>query len=98
MAIFFEGTQFIQGGLVKPYHGSQRAGEQVQLVLDHQVGREQSFYGKLAAVAGIAWPIESFFVIAADSAKECAYRSGPGQGGKLIHRGNDETRQPPVDR
>src|SRR5436305_7315320 len=98
MTIFLYGTQLIQGRLVQTYHGSQGTGDQVQFVLYHQVRREQSFYRQLAATARIAWPIETFFVMAVHPAEERAHRPSPWQGGKLVHSGNDEARQPPVDR
>src|SRR5436309_3289868 len=99
MAVFvvLQRTEFIERGFVKTYHGSQRAGDQVQFVLNHQIRRKQSFYRELAAATRVAWPIEAFLIVAAHTAKECAYLSGPWQRGKLVHGGNDEARQPPID-
>src|SRR5262249_51686659 len=70
----------------------------MQLVLDDEIRGQQPFNRELAASAGIAWAVKSFFVVAMDSAEERAHLAGPRQSRKLVNGSDDEAGQPAIDR
>ena len=91
-------AQLVQGRLVQADHRSQRTGDQVQFVLDDQVGRQQPSAGQRVAPAGLARAIEAVLVVPLDAAEERPDLAGPGHGRELVHRGDQEARQPAIDR
>ena len=91
-------AQFVQGRLVEAHDRAQRPGDQVQLVLDDQVRRQQPAAGQRLALGRLAWAVEAVLVVAVHAAEERAHLAGPGHGGELVHRGDHKARQPAVDR
>src|SRR5260370_115459 len=77
--------QLIDGRLVKSSHGAQRAGDQMQFVLNDEIGRvEHPAVVELASLPGIGGPVKAdVFLKSVHLAKECAGPTFPWKAGKL---------------
>ena len=69
----------------------------MQLVLDDQVGRRQR-RGQRASSVPVAGAVEAVLVVAVGTAEEGADLAGPGHGGELVDRGDQEAGQAAIDR
>ena len=98
LAVDLAAAQLVEGRLVQPDHRAQRPGDQVQLVLDDQVGRQRAAAGQRLARVRLARAVEAVLVVALHPAEEAADLAGPGHRRELVHRGDQEARQPAVDR
>ena len=68
------GGQLVKGRLVQPDHRAHRPGDQVQLVLDDQVGRRQRG-GQRQARARLARPVEALPVVVTGRASTAGGRA-----------------------
>ena len=85
--------------LVQPRHRAQRAGDQVQFVLDHQVGRVQPVPAvQRPAAPRLRCPEEAAIVRPVDMAEERTRLTVPRQRRELVHRGDQEGGQAAIDR
>ena len=85
------------GRLVKADHRAERPGDQMQFVLDHQIGRRQRLAQRMAR----AWcgrAVKPAFVKPLRSPEQHARLPHPRQGGELVHSRYQERRQTPVER
>ena len=62
--------EFVERRFVESNHRTQRPGDQVQLVLDHQIRWRQSVDWQWPAGAWVAWPVEPFGVNAVHATKK----------------------------
>ena len=69
----------------------------MELVLDHEVRREQRC-GEQVAGTRFGRPVEAVIAVAVGAAQQRPGRTGPGQGRELVDRGDQECRKAPVDR
>ena len=87
----------LDGRFVESGHRSEGTGDQVQLVLDHQVRRKQR-RRQAGPPLRVRGAVEAARVIAVGPAQEAAGGTHPGKRRELVHRGDQEGGQPPVDR
>jgi hypothetical protein len=97
VAINKPGCQGINHGLIEPRHRSQGTGDQVQFILDHQVGRGKLLTGQWHASVRITRTVKSIGIVSIYFSKERACLTGPRQSRELIHCGDQEARQAAVD-
>lgn len=90
--------QCIDRRLVDTGDRAQRPGDEVELVLDHEIGTGQARSAERRALAGIARAIEAVGIMAINQAEQRAGLAGPGERGELVHRGDEEAGEPAVDR
>ena len=90
-------AQRFDGGFIQPHHGAERAGNQMQLVLDDEVRRRQRTVEALF-LACIRRAVEALRIAALGAAEQLAGARLPRQGGELIDRGDEEGRQAAVNR
>ena len=83
--------------LVETGHGAERAGDQVQLVLDDEIGRRKRTREPTPA-AGLRGSVESCRVIPVGAPEQRAGITHPWQRGELVHGGDQERGQAPVKR
>ena len=83
--------------LIEARHGPKRPRDQVQLVLDHKVWRLK-WCGERSALSWLRRTVEAGRVVPSSPAEEHAGLTDPRERRKLIHRRDQEGRQPPVDR
>ena len=83
--------------LVEAGHRAERTRDQVQLVLNHEVGRRQ-WRGKPRALARLRSPVETLRVDPVRTTEQRSGLSDPRQRGELVHRRDQEGWEPPVDR
>ena len=70
----------------------------MQLVLDDEIGRRQRTREAVGAPAGLRGPVEPVRVVALGAAEKRAGLPHPWQGGELVHGGDQERGQAPVER
>ena len=71
----------------------------MQFILDHQIRRRQRAAAReRLALTRVAGAIEAVFVEPVNLAEERPCPAGPGQGRKLVHRGDQKGRQTGVER
>ena len=70
---------------------------EVQLVLDDEIGRQERAR-ETGAPAGLRGPVEPVRVVAVGAAEECAGLPHPRQRSELVHGGDQERGQAPVER
>src|ERR1035438_2434736 len=70
----------------------------MQLVLYDQIGRQQPTAWQHSAAVRIARAIEPIPIKSLDAPEEARDRAGPRHRGELVHRGDQEAWQPPVNR
>ena len=83
--------------LVEPGHRAERAGDEVQLVLDHEIGR---WYGPREAVspAGLGGSVEPVGVVPVRAAEQRSGIAHPGERGELVHGRDQKRGEAPVER
>jgi hypothetical protein len=72
-------------------------GDQVELVLNDQIRREQGALQR-TAFAGLGGPIESVCIVAVGAAEQGPGLADPGQAGELVDGGDDEAGQAAIQR
>ena len=90
-------AQRLDDRLVEACHRAERAGDQVQLVLDDEIGRRQRTR-KPTAHARFRGAVEPVCVIPVGAAEQRAGIAHPRQRGELVHGGDEERGQAPVER
>ena len=93
--------KLIDGGLVEPGDGAQRPGNEMQLVLDDQIGRIErpAVVERPAFAPRLGGAVEADpFGEPVDVTEEGAGLADPGQARELVDGGDQESRQPPIDR
>ena len=93
--------KLIDGGLVETGNGAERSGNEMQLVLDDQIGRIErpAIVERSAFAPGVGGAVETeAFSEAVDVPEECAGLADPGQAREFVDGGDQEGRQAPVDR
>ena len=81
--------------LVEPGHSAERAGNQVQLILNDEIGWQKRAR-KAVALAGLRRPVEPGRVIPVGAAEKRAGHPDPRQRSELVHGGDEERGQAPV--
>ena len=76
-------AECVEGRLVEPDHGAQRAGDQVQLVLDDQVGRQERGGQRLPSRVGVAGAVEAVLRRSGPPGRRAPRLAGPGQAANL---------------
>ena len=96
-AVEITGAERVNRGLVEAGHRAERAGDQVQFVLDDEVGRGE-WLAEHLAVLWLRCGVEARGVVAVGTAEQRTAGTHPGQRGELINRGDEEGWQAAVDR
>ena len=90
-------AQRLDRGLVEPGHRAERSRDQVQLVLDHEVGRRER-RGEARALARLRGSIEARRVVPLRPTEQRPGLPDPRERCEFVDRRDQEGREPPVDR